>query len=455
MSVSAFLVLLERLRGETNSRRSERSDCSYSRSTSGAKNPFEEPIVNPNTQVSRRLVLQDIGMAGGGALAAGALQAAEPAAVGPAADERTANAPLLPTRKLGRNGPMVPMLALGGDMQSHSATPLINKGWSLGMRYFDTAQKYGRGQEEGIYRAWFAAHPERRRDVFLVSKDYPKKGPEQLLEMIDRRLEAIGTNYLDLYFIHQLCPEVYGAESVKWGKSDVFRKVAEQLKSSGKVKMVGFSCHGGPEYIQAAADGGFLDALMVQYTPFYERGGAFDKALTACHEKGIGLIAMKTLRHAGNVPRRVPEFEKLGLTTHQVLLQAVWSDPRISAVCNSVRNFDQMKSSIASVHGYKGPLEVSLVEKLKDRVLASRRTMCPGCPSCDAMVASTSFAYRDIARYVTYFEQDNYGQSRSLYQALPASLRDRSAANLEALRDACAFGIDYPEIASRAERYFA
>ena len=411
--------------------------------------------MNPDTQVSRRLILQGIGVAGAGALAAGALQAAEPPLQDPIGDKGATAAPLLPTRKLGRNGPMVPMLALGGDMRSDSATSLINKGWSLGMRYFDTAQKYGQGLEEGVYRKWFAAHPERRKDVFLVSKDYPKKGPEQLLEMIDKRLEAIGTDYLDLYFIHQLCPQVYGAESVNWGKSDVFRKVAEKLKSSGKVKMVGFSCHGGPEYIQAAADGGFLDAVMVQYTPFYERGGAFDKALTACHEKGIGLIAMKTLRHAGNVPKRLPEFEKLGLTTHQALLQAVWSDPRISAVCNSVKNFDQMKSSIASVHHYKAPLEVSLVEKLKDAVLASRRTMCPGCPSCDAMVASTSFAFRDIARYVTYFEQDNYGQSRSLYQALPASARDASSASLEALREACAFGIDYPEIASRAERYFA
>ena len=138
--------------------------------------------------------------------------------------------------------------------------------------------------------------------------------------------------------------------------------------------------------------------------------------MTACHEKGIGLIAMKTLRHAGNVPKRLPEFEKLGLTTHQALLQAVWSDPRISAICNSVRNFDQMKSSIASAHGYKAPLDVSLVDRLKDAVLASRRTMCPGCPSCDAKVASTAFAFRDVARYVTYFEQDNYRHARSLYR---------------------------------------
>jgi len=412
--------------------------------------------MNPENQVSRRRIVQGIGVVGMGVLATGTVRGEEPAQKSSEAKDQTNGVKLLPTRKLGRNGPMVSMLAMGGDMETTSAPGLINRAWASGMRYFDTAQKYGRAHEEEIYRRWFAAHPERRKDLFLVSKDYPKKkGPEELLEMIDVRLKALGTDYLDLYFIHQLCPEVYGAESVNWGKSDVFRRVAETLKASGKVKMVGFSCHGGPEYIQAAADGGFLDALMVQYTPFYERGGAFDRALTACHEKGIGLIAMKTLRHAGNVPKRLPEFEKLGLTTHQALLQAVWSDSRISAICNSVRNFDQMKSSIASAHSYKGPLEVALVDRLKDAVLASRRTMCPGCPSCDSRVASTEFAFRDVARYVTYFEQDNYRPSRDLYLSLPESARTASMADLDALRDGCAFGIDYPEIAARAARYFA
>ena len=405
--------------------------------------------MNPDNQVSRRTALRDRARRGGWGTRRGGGPGAGSAP--PAIDVK-----LLPTRKLGRNGPMVPMLAMGGDMVAANASVLINRAWASGMRYFDTAQKYGQEREEAIYRRWFAAHPERRKDIFLVSKDYPKKkGPEELLEMIDRRLEAIGTDYLDLYFIHQLCPEVYGPASVNWGKSDEFRRVAEALKASGKVKMVGFSCHGGPEYIQAAADGGFLDALMVQYTPFHERGGAFDRALTACHEKGIGLIAMKTLRHAGNVPKRLPEFEKLGLTTHQALLQAVWSDPRISAICNSVRNFDQMKSSIASAHGYKAPLDVSLMGRLRDAVLASRRTMCPGCPSCDARVASTAFAFRDVARYVTYFEQDNFGQARDLYLALAEAARDASKADLRSLHQACAFGIDYPAIAARAERYFA
>jgi predicted aldo/keto reductase-like oxidoreductase len=412
-------------------------------------------MMKSNYDPNRRTVVKGLGVAGLGAVAAQASSAQEGLAKA-AASRGPVNSPLLPTRKLGRNGPAIPMLAMGGDMDSNNALTLMNRAWASGMRYYDTAQKYGRANEEEIYRKWFAANPGRRDQIFLVSKDYPtKNGPRQLLEMIDVRLKALGTDYLDLYFIHQLCPEVYGPESVNWGKSDEFREVAEKLKKSGKVKMVGFSCHGGPEYIQAAADGGFLDALMVQYSPFYERGGAFDKALTDCHAKGIGLIAMKTLRHAGDVPKRLPEFEKLGLTTHQAILHSVWSDPRIAAICNSVRNFDQMRSSIAAAHGYKAPLEVSLVDRLREVVLASRRTMCPGCPSCDARVASTPYAYRDIARYVTYFEQDNRQASRDRYLALPEAARSVSAAELDTLSRNCAYGVNYGEVAARAERYFA
>lgn len=404
---------------------------------------------------NRREVVRGIGAAGLGAVASGLVGAQEVPRKEPE-QQAKADVKLLPTRKLGRNGPMVPMLAMGGDMEATSAMGLMNRAWASGMRYYDTAQKYGRAKEEAIYRKWFAANPGRREQLFLVSKDYPtQEGPKQLLKMIDVRLKELGTDYLDLYFIHQLCPEVYGAESVNWGKSDEFREVAEKLKASGKVKLVGFSCHGGPEYIQAAADGGYLDALMVQYTPFYERGGAFDKALTACHEKGIGLIAMKTLRHAGNVPKRLPEFEKMGLTTHQAILHATWSDPRIASICNSLRNFDQMKSSLAATHGYTKPLEVSQIESLRDAVLASRRTMCPGCPSCDAKVASTDYAFRDIARYVTYFEQDNRQESRERYLKLPAGARKINTAELKAISSECTFGVDYVEVANRAERYFA
>ena len=66
-----------------------------------------------------------------------------------------------------------------------------------------------------------------------------------MLEMVDRRLAAIGTEYLDAFYIHGIGPREYGPQSLEWPKSDTFKKVATQLKSIRQVKMVGFSCHDG------------------------------------------------------------------------------------------------------------------------------------------------------------------------------------------------------------------
>ncbi len=403
-----------------------------------------------NTHLTRRNFLRSAMLAPVGAALAPSFTAR---ADEPAKSSAVSSA-ALPTRKLGRNGPQVSMLIFGGDMPAHSAE-FLDLGWTMGIRYFDTAAKYNNGNDELHVGEFLKNHPERRPELFLVSKDYPVQGPEQLLEMIDRRLARCHTDYLDLFFIHQLCAQVYGADSVNWPKSDTFKRVAEKLKSSGKCRMVGFSCHGGPEFIQAAADGGFVDAVMVQYTPFFTPGDAFDRALTACHEKGIGIIAMKTLRHAGEIPKRLPEFDKLGLTTHQALLHAVWSDPRISAICNSMQNAAQVESSVAAARSYKTPLKLSQINQLKETVLAGNRTFCPGCPACHEAAAGTPLAFQDIARFVTYYEQDGWLEARTQYRDLPAGARNATGLDLAGLKSRCQFQTDYPEIIRRAERYFA
>ena len=130
---------------------------------------------------------------------------------------------------------------------------------------------------------------------------------------------------------------------------------------------------------------------MLAFNPFYPKGGPLDKALDAAHKAGIGLVAMKTMRSTKDVPKRLPEFDKLGLTTHQAVLHAAWSDPRISVVCNMIDNVDQMQSSTAAARSYKEPLKFAHLELLKETILAGRRTMCTGCPACEAFGEADRF----------------------------------------------------------------
>ncbi len=373
-----------------------------------------------------------------------------------AADAPAAATDVLPRRQLGKSGPQVTMLCLGGMMTALSPD-YLDIAWSMGIRYFDTADCYIHGQSEKIIAQWLAKYPERRKEIFLVSKDHPHAGPEQLLTMIDKRLAACGTTYLDAFYIHGLGPSEYGKDSLDWPKSDAYKKVAQQLKSSGKVKMVGFSCHDGqlPDYLNAAAEGGFIDIIMLAFNPFYPKGGPLDQALDAAHKAGIGLVAMKTMRSTKDVPKRLPELDKLGLTTHQAVLHAAWSDPRISVVCNMIENVDQMQNSSAAARSYKEPLKFAHMELLKETIVASRRTMCTGCPACEEWAKKTDFALHDIARFVTYYEQDGNTDAREYYQALAGERRNSASVNLATLRDACHFKTDYPEIVRRAERYFA
>lgn len=129
--------------------------------------------------------------AGPGVMAAAANEAA-------AASAASAALATLPRRQLGKNGPKVTILNMGGMMAAMSPQ-YLDTAWSMGIRYFDNADCYVGGKSETFVAKWLAKYPERRKEVFLTSKDHPHKGPAQLLEMIDRRLAACGTDYLDAF----------------------------------------------------------------------------------------------------------------------------------------------------------------------------------------------------------------------------------------------------------------
>ena len=416
--------------------------------------PYDSKTSRRNFLINSTLTLPLALAAAPQAFARVAVQSQPPA---PAPAKPDNAPPPLPMRKLGKSNRRVTMLNIGGMMSAYSPQ-YLDTAWTMGIRYFDTADCYLGGKSEKTVGKWLAKYPERREELFLVSKDHPTKGPKQLLEMIDRRLDAIGTSYLDAFYIHGLGPEEYGQNSTQWPKSDEFKKVCDQLKSSGKVKMVGFSSHDGRlnDHLNAAAEGGFVDIIMLAYRAFYKKGDAFDLALDACHAKGIALIAMKTMRNTKEIPARLPEFDKLGLTTHQAVLHAVWSDPRIASVCNMIDNVSQMEASTTAARSYKTPLSVAHLELLKQTILASdRHTFCPGCPACDSFATNSHLALKDISRAVTYYEQDGDLAARELYRGLPEFSRDASTANLTTLRDNCTYHVDYPALVKRAARYFA
>ena len=408
--------------------------------------------MNPNPPTSRRRFLQT-SIALPAALTA--LGGAAPAAGQDAPAEDAAD-PVLPRRKLGRNGPEVTIVSLGGMMSAHS-TQFLDIAWKLGIRFFDSARVYLNGRSEQNIAEWLRRYPERRKEVFITTKDSASRGPEQLLTAVDERLKACGTDYLDLFYMHGIGARSHGEESLEWPRSDRFKKVCEQLKESGKCRLSGFTCHDRQltDYMKAAADGGFLDVIMLRYDPRQSPGSDMDQALEACHKAGIGLVAMKAMIPFRNAPRNNPVCEGLGLTTHQAVLHATWSDPRIAAACISMDNVQQIQENSEAARKFTGALPEEGRKALQEVAALSPIPMCPGCPSCEQYAKAGAFAFYDIARFVCYYEQFGNVAARQYYRELPDADRDAASVDLAALRDGCHYHVDYPEIARRAERYFA
>jgi hypothetical protein len=111
-----------------------------------------------------------------------------------------------------------------------------------------------------------------------------------MLKKIDARLARIGTDYLDLlFFLGQ------STAQTDWPRSKEMKDAVEAIKKTGKVMFVGFSTHDPmiAEQIHNAAKGGFIDVVMLKFSPWLGNDEPLYKALDAAHKANIGLVSMK------------------------------------------------------------------------------------------------------------------------------------------------------------------
>jgi predicted aldo/keto reductase-like oxidoreductase len=342
------------------------------------------------------------------------------------------------------------MLSLGTWL-SPGGDRLLRFGWANGIRYVDTAKSYG---TEPMIGRWLQTMPGSRKDLFLVTKDAPQS-PRQLIAQLDQRLAALQTDYVDLFFIHALGDDNFNIEA-QWPRSQEFKQTAEAIRKSGKAKLVGFSTHNPQRayLLQAAAQGGFVDAIMVQNNPWLAQDDSMNRALDAAYKAGIGLISMKQV--AGNmnldvIAMEYPDLAASGLTPYQGILQAIWSDQRFASVCVSMRNTDQIRENSAAARMFQ-PMTTSQINKLRDACVAAGPTMCASCDGRCGRAAGTTAELGNLTRYLTYHDHHGYrAEARRLYAELPDEARDWKGADLEAASKACPNHLDFAKLLPRAD----
>jgi len=368
------------------------------------------------------------------ALGAGAL-------LGPAAAATEPGAAQMPRVVLGKTGEEVTTLAAGTAMPVNPRimAALLNEG----ITYIDTAQSYMRGKSEEHVGAYLEKTG-RRQDCFVVTKS-GSHDVAGFTSSLEGSLESLRTDYVDLYFLHNLGdPDRLDAQ---------MKAAAEALKASKKIRFFGFTSHRGDlvSALERAAEVGFVDVIMFRYSFRDADDEELDRALDKCAAAGIGLVAMKT--QGGNNPLGGPP-EWAGFNRHQSALKAIWKDERIHVVCSEMKNLQQARQNAEAARNSR----LGWVERqqLQEYAEATSRQYCRGCSRhCESRVDG-DLAIADILRYRMYC--DNYGdreRARRLFAELPAAARAAQGVDLSAAESACPFGLPVASMVGDALRKLA
>ncbi len=217
-------------------------------------------------------------------------------------------------RRLGKHGALVSNLCLGTMNFGWHTSPeesfaIMDKALELGINFFDTADVYGWGQENGyteeIIGSWFAKGGGRRDAVILATKVFnPVKRKENLREPntdgrslsavkirkhCEGSLRRLKTEWIDLYQMHhvdRLCP---------WEET---WQAFDALVKQGKVAYVGSSNFAGWDIAtacQEAAKRG-MSGLASEQSIYHLNNRMIElEVIPACRHYGLGLIPWSPL----------------------------------------------------------------------------------------------------------------------------------------------------------------
>lgn len=139
----------------------------------------------------------------------------------------------VPTIEL-KDGVRIPQLGFGVFQIDPKATAeAVKTALDIGYRHIDTAEMYRneRGVGQGIRDAGVD-----RADVFITSKlNNGFHKPDDARRAFDKTLEALNSDYVDLFLIHWPLPTLYGGDFVStW-------KVLEGFARDGRARSIGVS----------------------------------------------------------------------------------------------------------------------------------------------------------------------------------------------------------------------
>lgn len=185
---------------------------------------------------------------------------------------------------------------------------LIDKGYSAGIRYFDTAYFYCGGQSEVMFGKVLAKYP---RDSYYIADKLPLwdiDSADKAEEIFNDQLSKLNVDYIDFYLFHAL-------DEKKWRdmvlKFDLINMMLRK-KEEGKIKYLGFSFHDRYQVFEEIVNHHDWDFCQIQLNYIDTDMQAGLKGYELARKKGIPLVIMEPVKGGllAKLPARIEEIFK-------------------------------------------------------------------------------------------------------------------------------------------------
>ncbi|MBR2766354.1 MAG: aldo/keto reductase [Blautia sp.] len=197
-----------------------------------------------------------------------------------------------------------------GQIDQAKVNAMFDLAIKEGVNYFDTAYPYLGGNSEIAMAEALSRYP---RESYYIADKFPGHsltGPIDNIALFNVSLRKCRTDYFDFYLLHNV---------TEW--SEQFYESAEyhiipdilRMKEEGKIRYLGFSCHGGPKFLDAflTRHEGEFDFVQIQlnYLDWTLQDAKKKCEIIARH--GLGIWVMEPVR--GGKLAVLPEEESARL----------------------------------------------------------------------------------------------------------------------------------------------
>jgi hypothetical protein len=271
------------------------------------------------------------------------------------------------------------------------------------------------------------------------------KTKEDALQHIDTSLKELGTDHLDIWYLHN-----------KTSPADVKDELieAQQIaKKAGKIRFAGVSTHSGQvELIPFLAKHPQVDVILTAYNFTLEP--AIAKAIEEASKAGKGVVGMKVM--AGGTGRLKPDdpnYAKLKRDGAMLAaLKWVLRNPNIDTTIPSMTDNEQLDENLKAMAQPFGSAEEKLLARRLEQIAPF---YCRTCGRCDG-TCRQGLPIADVLRILTY--ADGYGQfalGRERFLELGPEHASVQCGSCSGCTVECPHGVRVKERVARAQELFA